>query len=123
MLDKPDKTARFVAMLKAALPFEVELLASTLARLRECNPDMRISRKETVFEVTYELSHGGIICLNGTDNLVATALTHVRVHPTLPFAATITDYQRHRRKNLRKRQQLLSPVTLTLRHGQYRGAV
>jgi hypothetical protein len=30
MLDKPDKTVRLMAMLKAAVPFEVELLASTL---------------------------------------------------------------------------------------------
>lgn len=118
-MDKPDKTACLVAILKAAVPFEVELPASTLARLRESNPDMPISRKEMVFEVAYEPGHGGILCLirtDGTDNLVATSLTHVRVRPTLPFAAAVTDYQRHRRKKLRKRQKPPSPVTLTLRN-------
>ena len=84
MLDKPDKTARLVAILKAAVPFEVELPASTLARLRECSPDMSIAAKEIVLEVTYELTYGGIICHirpDGTDDLVATSLTHVRIHP------------------------------------------
>jgi hypothetical protein len=120
MLDKPDKTACLVAMLKAAVPFEVELPASTLARLRECSPDMSIAAKEMVLEVTYEPHHGGIICHirpDGTDDLVATSLTHVRIHRSLPFAAAVMDYQRHRRKKLRKRQQPPSPLTLNLRNG------
>jgi hypothetical protein len=107
MLDKPDKTARLIAMLKAAVPFEVELIASTLARMRERSPDVPIGAKETVFEVTYEPSHGGIICLirpNGTDNLVATSLTHVRVHPSAPFARSVADYQKHRVKKIRQKR-------------------
>ena len=63
MLDKPNKTTRLMVALKAAVPFEVELLASTLARMRERSPDVPISAKEMVFEVTYEPRHGGIICL------------------------------------------------------------
>jgi len=120
MLDKPDKTARLVAILKAAVPFEVELLASTVARLRERNPEIQINVMEMVFEVTYEPHHGGILCLiypDGTDHLVATSLTHVRVRPTQPFAAAVADYQKQRRKKLRKRQGLPSPVTLSLRNG------
>src|SRR5207247_8515592 len=99
MLDKPDKTARLMAMLKAAVPFEVELLASTLARMRERSPDVPIGAKEMVFEVTYEPGHGGIICLirpNGTDNLVATSLTHLRVHPAAPFAPAAAASPTHR---------------------------
>ena len=109
MLDKPDKTAHLMAMLNAAVPFEVELLASTLARLHERSPDVRIGAKEVVFGVTYEPNHGGIICLirpDGTDNLVATSLTHLRVHPSAPFARAVADYQKHRVKKLRyKRAQ------------------
>ena len=107
MLDKPDKTARLIEILKVAVPFEVELLASTLARMRERSPDMPVGAKEMVFAVTYERSHGGIICLirpNGTDNLVATSLTHVRVHPAAPFARSVADYQKHRAKKLRKKR-------------------
>ena len=106
MLDKLDKTARLMAMLKAAVPFEVELLASTLARMREYSPDVPISAKEMVFQVTYEPSHGGIICLirpTGTDNLLATSLTHVRVHPSAPFARSVADYQKHRAKKIRRK--------------------
>jgi hypothetical protein len=58
------------------VPFEIALLASTLARMRERSSHVPIGTKEMVFEVTYEPSHGGIICLirpNGTDNLVATS--------------------------------------------------
>ncbi len=81
---------------------------------------MSIAAKEIVLEVTYELTYGGIICHmrpNGTDDLVATSLTHVRIHRSLPFAAAVMDYQRHRRKKLRKRQQRPSPLTLSLRTG------
>jgi hypothetical protein len=81
MLDKPNKTARLMVTLKAAVPFEVELLASTLARMRERSPDVPVGAKEMVFEVIYGPGCGGIICLirpNGTDNLVATSLTHLR---------------------------------------------
>lgn len=107
MLDKPDKTVRLMAMLKAAVPFEVELLASTLARMRERSPNVPIGAKETVFEVTYDPSHGGIVCLirpTGTDNLVATSLTHVRVHPLAPFARSVVDYQKHRVKKIRQKR-------------------
>ena len=38
MPDKPEKTEQLVAVLKAAVPFEVELLPSTLARMRLRSP-------------------------------------------------------------------------------------
>lgn len=107
MLDKPAQTARLVDMLKEAVPFEVELPASTLARLRAGNPSLTINATETVFEVAYEARHGGIICLirpEGTDDLVATSLTHVRVRRSEPFAAAVADYQKHRSKKLRQKR-------------------
>ena len=107
MLDRPERSARLLATLKAALPFEVELLPATLARMRERSPDVPISAREMVFEVADEPSHGGIICLirpHGTDSLVATSLTHVRVLPPAPFARAVAAYQRHRRKNIRRKR-------------------
>ena len=107
MLDKPEKTSALVATLKAAVPFEVELLPSTLERLKAKNPSVTIAANETVFQISYEPSHGGIICLirpDGTDDLIATSLTHIRVHRTSPFAAAVIDYQKHRMKKLRKKR-------------------
>lgn len=107
MLDKPEQTARLVAMLKAAVPFDVELLPSTQMRMQEGSPQVPIAIRERVFEVTYEPSHGGIICLirpEGTDNLVATSLTHLRVRRTEPFASAVTDYQKHPKKKIRQKR-------------------
>jgi hypothetical protein len=95
MLDMPDKTARLMAM-------------------RQRSPDMAIGGKETVFAVTYQPSYGGIICLirpANTDDLVATSLTHVRVHPSAPFARSVADYQKHRTKKIRqKRAQSIAGI-------------
>jgi hypothetical protein len=120
MLDKPDKTACLIATLKAAVPFEVELLAQTMTRLRENNPEIQIGAKEMVFDIAYEPHHGGIICLirpAGTDGLVATSLTNIRIHPTKPFAAAVADYQKHRRKKLRQRPGSRTTATLSLLEG------
>jgi hypothetical protein len=70
-------------------------------------PHVTIDAKETAFEVTYEPSHGGIVCPirpNGTNNLVATPLTHVRVHPSAPFAHAVADYQKHWAKKIRQKR-------------------
>jgi hypothetical protein len=105
MLDALDKTLRLTATLKAAVPFEVELPPPTLERLKANNPSLTVKTSETVFNVTYEPGNGGIICLirpEGTDDLLATSLTHVRVQASQPFAAAVRDYQRHRVKKLKK---------------------
>jgi hypothetical protein len=36
--------------------------------------------------------------------LVATSLTHVRVHPSAPFARAVADYQKHRAKKIRQKR-------------------
>jgi hypothetical protein len=108
MLDNPGKIARLMATLKAAVPFEVELPPSTLARLRAKNPTLAVKSNETVFDVTYEASYGGIVCLirpAGTDDLLATLLTHVRIHRSRPFATAVLDYQNHRAKKLKKQRR------------------
>lgn len=105
MLDNPEKIARLMATLKAAVPFEVELPPSTLARLKAKNPSLAVKTNETVFSVTYEPSYGGIVCLirpTGTDDLLATSLTHVRVRGSQPFATAVLDYQKNRAKKLKK---------------------
>lgn len=118
MLDKPEKTARLIATLKAAVPFEVKLPTKTLDRLRANNPEVIINSSEMVFGVHYEPNHGGILCLirpTGSDNLVATSLTNVSVHASQPFSAAVKDYQKHRRRKLRQRPIPPNPVTMTIR--------
>ena len=105
MLDKPDKTRALIAMLKAAVPFEVQLLPSTLERLKANNPS--VTTTETVFQIAYEPEHGGIICLirpRGTNDLIATSLTHIRINRASPFAMAVIDYQTHRAKKLKKKR-------------------
>jgi len=117
ILDKPEKTARLITILKAAVPFEIKLPTKTLDRLRAHNPNIIINSSETVFQVSYEPDHGGILCLirtAGSDDLVATSLTNIYVHASQPFAAAVKDYQKHRRKKLRQRPALSNPVTATI---------
>jgi hypothetical protein len=105
IIDNPEKIGRLTATLKAAVPFEVELPPSTLARLKARNPSLAIKANETVFSVTYEPGYGGIVCLirpTGTDDLLATSLTHVHVRHSQPFATAVRDYQKHRVKKLTK---------------------
>ena len=107
MLDMPAKTAQLLADLQTEVPFEVELLPATMARLSRKEPPVAVKSKETVFQVTYAENYGGIVCLirpDGTDNLLAVSLTHVRVPRSLPFGAAVADYQKHRVKKLRKQQ-------------------
>jgi hypothetical protein len=105
MLDQPEKTRALIATLKAGLPFEVAL-APDLVRNLALQPDpLVVKPRETVSEISYLGDVGGIVCHiqpENSNNLVVTSLTHVRVSPTLPFAAAVLDYQRHRLKKLRK---------------------
>jgi hypothetical protein len=105
MLDNSEKIARLMASLKAAVPFEVELPPSTLARLKAKNQSLAVKTNETVFNVTCEPSYGGIVCLirpDGIDDLVATSLLHLRVCRSQPFARAVLDYQKNRLKKLKK---------------------
>ena len=65
MLDNPEKTARLLAALKAAVPFEVDLTPAVVKQL-------------------------------------FISLTHVRMPRTMPLAAAVADYQKHRVKKLKK---------------------
>jgi len=107
MLDKPEKTRQLIAVLKAALPFEVALMPELIADLTRQDKPVSVKPIETVSEISYLGDAGGIVCHiqpEGDDYLVLTSLTHVRVPRTLPFAAAVINYQKHRVKKLRKQQ-------------------
>jgi hypothetical protein len=105
MLDKPEKTRKLVDILDAAAPFEVDMMPDLIAHLaRQQNP-VAIKSIETVSKVSYLGDPGGIMChIQPADakSAVVISLTHVRVRRTLPFAAAVHDYQKHRVKKLKK---------------------
>jgi hypothetical protein len=74
---------------------------------RQQNP-VAIKSIETVSEVSYLGDVGGIICHiqpEDAESSVLVSLTHVRVRRTLPFAAAVLDYQKHRVKKLKSRRE------------------
>jgi hypothetical protein len=105
MLDNPEKTARLMIAMKAALPFEVELTSSTIAYLRTQYIPYNVKPMQTVAKVSYAGDEGGILCHlqpEDTENVIIVSLTHVRIHRSLPLAAAVFDYQKHRVKKLKK---------------------
>ena len=105
MLDKLEKTYKLIETLKAALPFEVALTPELIFDLARQEKPLLLKPIETVCEISYLGDAGGIVCCiepEGADGMVVTSITHVRVPRTLPFAAAVVEYQRHRVKKLRK---------------------
>ena len=105
MLDKPEKTRELVAALKAAAPFEIELTPEVMAHLRAQKIATAVEPRQIVSQVSYAGDEGGILCHvlpEGTENVIILSLTHVRMHRSLPFAADVFDYQKHRVKKLKK---------------------
>jgi hypothetical protein len=99
MLDNPEKTTKLLAALKAAVPFEVELTEHVVKQLR------MDEKHHTVSELSYAGDEGGIVCHivppEKREALVV-SLTHVRVPRSMPLAAAVVDYQKHRVKKLKK---------------------
>ncbi len=109
MLDKPEKTYQLLAALRAAVPFEVELTPSVIAHLRAHQVAVAVKPRQIVTEVSYAGDEGGIVCHmapeEGRDALIV-SMTHVRVMKrSLPFAAAVSDYQKHRVKKLKKQNK------------------
>jgi hypothetical protein len=105
MLDKPEKTRQLLTALKAALPFEVELTPSLIALLRAQHVAVAVNPRQIVSEISYAGDEGGIVCHIVPEegrNAIIVSLTHVRMHRSLPFAAAVLDYQKHRVKKLKK---------------------
>lgn len=105
MLDKPEKTSQLLAALKAAVPFEVDLMPSLIVHLQAQQVAVVVKPREIVSQISYAGDEGGIVChiapKDGRGALIV-SLTHVRVHRSLSFAAAVFDYQTHRVKKLKK---------------------
>jgi hypothetical protein len=106
MLDNPKKTARLLAKLENAVPFEVQLAPSAAAYLEQKGIASATAGRHTLESVTYAGDEGGgIMCrltTAGTDDLFIISLAQVKVPLSMPLALSILDYQRHRAKNLKK---------------------
>jgi hypothetical protein len=98
MLDNPKKTEPLMAALKAAVPFEVELMPALIKRLQAKNI-------AALTDVSYAGDEGGIVCHivppDRREALVV-SLTHVRVPRAMPLASAVINYQKHRVKTLKK---------------------
>src|SRR6266446_6680576 len=62
MLDNPEKTARLLAALKAAVPFKVELVPSLVTYLRAQHVAIADQTQHIVSNLSYAGDEGGIVC-------------------------------------------------------------
>jgi hypothetical protein len=106
MLDHPEKTARLLAALKAAAPFEVELPPSLIEHLQTeavVNVDQT---HHLVWDLSYAGDEGGIMChmsrSDETGKALVISLTYIRVPRSMPLARAVIDYQKHRVKKLKR---------------------
>ena len=105
MLDHPKKTKPLMAMLKAALPFEVEIAPHIVAELRADHSAVAANTPCRVDDIFYAGDEGGIVCamiLPETEEAVVVSLTFVRNPRPAHLAASILAYQKHRQKKQRK---------------------
>ena len=97
MLDKPEKTYQLLAVLRAAMPFEVELTPSVIAHLRAQQIAVAVNPRQIVTDVSYAGDEGRIVCHMAPEegrDAVIISMTHVRAKRSLPFAAAVFDYQK-----------------------------
>jgi hypothetical protein len=105
MLDNPEKTARLLATLKAAVPFEIDLTERLIKHLQAESPPVAVATRYTVSDLSYAGDEGGIVCHTARPKdggALVVSLTQVRVLRTAPFAAAVADYQKHRVKKLKR---------------------
>ena len=105
MLDNPEKTARLLTALKAAAPFEVEVLPSVVKHLQSENLAITNPTRQVVSDLSYAGDEGGIVCHivpEGTRETLIMSLTHIRLPRTNRLAVAVTDYQKYRIKKLKK---------------------
>jgi hypothetical protein len=123
MLDKPEKTRELMDTLDAAVPFEVALMPDLIEHLaRQQNP-ITVKSIETVSKVSYAGDPGGIMCHiqpKDAESAVVISLTHVRLRRTLPFAAAVLDYQKHRVKKLKKQTGMRASIATRFSAGASR---
>jgi hypothetical protein len=105
MLDDPEQTDRLLAALKAAVPFEAQISQAALQQLRGRDGGSVWTARQTVRAVSCLGDMGGIVChlqRPEAQEVAVISLTHVRVPPSLPVAAQVVRYQKHRLKKLRR---------------------
>lgn len=109
ILDNPQMTSRLLAALKAAVPFDVELTPEVVKQLQSKNAANAGQVRRTVSDLSYAGDEGGIIChivpLDKREALFI-SLTHVRIPRTMPLAAAVAEYQKHRVRKLKKQAHL-----------------
>ena len=104
-LDNPEKTARLLAAMKQAAPFEVELAPMVVKQLQADKVTAADQPRQIVTGLSYLGDEGGIMCHIAppeSESAIVISLTHVRVDRSMPLAAAVFDYQKHRVKKLRK---------------------
>jgi len=101
MLDHPEKTARLLAALKAAVPFEVELVPSLVNYLRAQHVAVADQTQHIVSDLSYAGDEGGIVCHIGPPEK-REALVVSLVPRSMPLAAAVAHYHNHRVKKLKK---------------------
>jgi hypothetical protein len=107
MLDQPEKTLDLIAAMRAAVPFEVELMPPLIAQLRAGRVVAGIEARQIVRDVSYAGDEGGILCHIEPERLgnrLLISLTHLRLSRSLPFAPAALGYQKHRVKKLKKQR-------------------
>src|SRR5271170_5871366 len=108
MIDNPEKTARLLAALKAALPFKVELVPSLVNYLRAQHLAVADQTQHIVSDLSYAGDEGGIVChivRPEEQGALVVSLTQVRVPRFMPLAPAVTDYHSHRVKKLKKQSR------------------
>ena len=105
MIDNIEKTNRLLTALERALPFEADMTPELAKALREQHDLVPGGLRCTVSKISYAGDEGGILChieSLGAQNVVIISLTHLRMLRSMPFAAAVVGYQRHRVKKLKK---------------------
>jgi hypothetical protein len=80
---------------------------------RQLSPSARHHRRRStlhvVLDVSYAGDEGGIVCHivpSGNREALVVSLTQVWVPRSMPFAAAVADYHKHRVKNLKKQTRV-----------------
>ena len=108
MLDHSKKTEELLALLKASVPFEVEIAPAVIKQLQDDDAAIASDTRYVVSNVSYAGDEGGIVCHivpgQGRQAIVV-SLTYVRMPRLTSLATAILAYQKHRSKKLKKQAQ------------------
>ncbi len=107
MIDDPDKTARLMAEMEAALPLETKLSQDVKSTIVKQSPDIAIPDRCRVTRIFYMGDEGGIVCgldIGGPDTKTPfiVSITHLVFDWQSSVFRQIEAYQRHRIKKLKQ---------------------